>query len=170
MKQAQVSSNLDYLIQVGWVREVVKERSFKTGKGMELSREQFKYKISDVGINHLEAGTMFKRSHTANHINITNVRGVTVVGDGNIVNTEFTDLARCLEELDLAIAGSQDLSDEQKLEAAADLSTIRSRIAKKSPSREIIGVAWKTLARLADIATLAPIIAKVGTLLAGFNL
>jgi predicted transcriptional regulator len=49
LKQPEVSSNLDYLIQVGWVKEVVKERSFKTPRGMEISQEQTKYKISDVG-------------------------------------------------------------------------------------------------------------------------
>ena len=59
-KQNQVSSNLDYLIQVGWVREVIKERSFTTARGMDISQEQVKYKISDVGINHLEAGTLFR--------------------------------------------------------------------------------------------------------------
>jgi hypothetical protein len=81
LKQQEVSSNLDYLIQVGWVKDVVKERSFKTARGMELSQEQVKYKISDVGINHLEAGTVFKRADGAKSVNITNIRGVTVVGD-----------------------------------------------------------------------------------------
>src|SRR5438445_341606 len=42
LKQNQVASNLDYLIQVGWVKEVVKERSFKTAGGMELHPEQVK--------------------------------------------------------------------------------------------------------------------------------
>src|SRR5437764_9829863 len=42
MKQPEVASNLDYLVQVGWVRKVTKERSFKTGKGMEISAEQVK--------------------------------------------------------------------------------------------------------------------------------
>ena len=53
MKQSEVASNLDYLIQVGWVRPEVKTRSFVTGEGMVLPREQTKYKISEVGINHL---------------------------------------------------------------------------------------------------------------------
>ena len=65
MKQPEVASNLDYLVQVGWVREVTKERSFKTGKGMEISAEQVKYKISDIGINHLEAASVFKKPETA---------------------------------------------------------------------------------------------------------
>jgi hypothetical protein len=47
---------------------------------MEISAEQVKYKISDVGINHLEAGTVFKKPDKASGINITNIKGVTVVG------------------------------------------------------------------------------------------
>jgi len=80
MKQPEVASNLDYLIQVGWVRPEVKSRSFVTSRGMVLPREQTKYKISEVGINHLEAASMFKKPQAASHVNITNVQGVTVVG------------------------------------------------------------------------------------------
>ena len=116
-KQHEVSSNLDYLIQVGWVKEVVRERSFKTPKGMELSQEQIKYKISDVGINHLEAGTMFRRADSSKNVNITNIHGVMIVGDGNIVNTQFTDLSRALDDLDQAVSQSADLTDAQKLDA-----------------------------------------------------
>src|SRR5207244_6908967 len=74
MKQSEVASNLDYLIQVGWVRSEVKSRSFVTGRGMVLDREQTKYKISEVGINHLEAASMFKKPQAASHVNITNVQ------------------------------------------------------------------------------------------------
>ena len=166
-KQHEVSSNLDYLIQVGWVKEVVRERSFKTPKGMELSQEQIKYKISDVGINHLEAGTMFSRADSSKNVNITNIHGVTVVGDGNIVNTQFTDLSRALDELDRAISQVRDLTDIQKLDAAADLSTIRAQIAKQNPDKTIVTTAWKSLEGLATIATLAEAAHKVGELIAG---
>lgn len=128
MKQPEISSNLDYLVQVGWVKEVVKERSFKTAKGMEVSQEQIKYKISDVGINHLESGTSFRRPEASRHVNITNIQGVTVVGEGNVVNTQFGDLSRALDELDRAIDDSTKLSGEQKLDAGGDLSTIRTQI------------------------------------------
>lgn len=160
--QPEVSSNLDYLVQVGWVREVVKERSFKTGGGMELSREQVKYKISDVGINHLEAGTMFQKPEAAKHVNITNIQGVTVIGDGNVVNAEFTDLSRALGELDEAIAASKELTDEQKLDAGGDLSTIRTQIAKKNPNPSIIKTAWESLKGLATITSVSDAIAKIG--------
>lgn len=166
MKQNEVSSNLDYLIQVGWVREVIKERAFTTPGGMGLSREQVKYKISDVGINHLEAGTLFRKPESSSHVNITNVHGVTVVGDGNIVNTEFTDLSRALDELDKAISESNEVSDEQKLDAAGDLSTIRTQISKKHPNRNIMKTAWDSLKAIATVATVADAASKVGVLIA----
>jgi hypothetical protein len=165
MKQPEVSSNLDYLVQVGWVKEVVKERSFKTAKGMEVSQEQVKYKISDVGINHLESGTTFRRAEASRHVNITNIQGVTVVGEGNVVNTQFGDLARLLDELDNAIASSTRLSDEQKLDAAGDLSTIRTQISKKNPDRSIIKAAWASLEKVATVATVGDAVVKVGQLL-----
>src|SRR5437870_10634301 len=117
MPQEEVSSNLDYLVQVGWIREVVKERSFTTHRGMEMSQEQVKYKISDIGINHLQAGTMFKKPEVTSRVNITNIKGVTIVGDGNVVNTQYADLSRALDVLDKELGASDKLSDEQKLEA-----------------------------------------------------
>jgi len=165
MSQADVSSNLDYLIQVGWVREVVKQRSFMTKAGMAVSAEQAKYKISEVGINHLEAGTTFKKPQSGSQINITNVQGVTILGDGNIVNADFTDLSRALDELDRALGQSTILSDEQKLDAAGDLATIRTQIAKKNPSRTIIGAAWESLKALATVGGAIGAVEKVGALI-----
>jgi hypothetical protein len=166
MTQQEVSSNLDYLVQVGWVREVAKERSFTTPGGMEVGKEQIKYKISDVGINHLEAGTMFKKPDAASHVNITNIKGVTVVGDGNVVNTEFTELSRALDELDRELGRSRGLSDEQKLDAAADLSTIRAQIAKQNPSREIVRAVWHSLESVSTLSGVADAFTKVKHLLA----
>ena len=54
-----------------------------------MNAQQVKYKISDIGITHLEAGTVFGKPETANQVNLTNVQGVTVVGDGNVVNTQL---------------------------------------------------------------------------------
>ena len=167
LKQQQISSNLDYLVQVGWVREVVRERNFTTSSGMEVSQEQVKYKISDVGINHLEAGTIFKRPEGFSNINVTNVKGVTIIGNGNVVNTQFTDLDRALDELDKSIAKSTEMTDAQKLDAGGDLSTIRSQIAKQNPNKPVIEAAWESLKGLATIASLTGAAHKVGVLIAG---
>jgi hypothetical protein len=167
MTQPDVASNLDYLVQVGWVKEVTKERSFKTGRGMEISAEQVKYKISDIGINHLEAGTMFRKPETAGAINITNIKGVTVVGDGNVVNTQLTDLSRALDQLDKAIAASK-LTDEEKLDAAGDLATLRTQIAKQNPLKAVMQGAWNSLERVATVGGAAEAATRVGELIRGY--
>ena len=164
LKQSEVASNLDYLIQVGWVKPEVKSRSFITAGGMVLPREQTKYKISDVGINHLEAASMFKKPQAASHVNITNVQGVTVVGDGNLVNAKFTELASALGDLDQAIADSRQLTDEQKVDAAGDISAIRAQVAKKNPGPSAIRGAWEGLKALPVLGTAAEAVAKVGKL------
>lgn len=168
MSQADVSSNLDYLIQVSWVREVVKERSFTTPGGAEVSAAQSKYKISDVGINHMEKATVFKKTQAASQINITNIKGVTVLGDGNVVNAQFTDVSRALDELDDAISQSQTLTDEQRLDAAGDLSTIRTQIAKKNPDRTIIATAWSSLKAIATVGGVVGAVEKVSQVIGGF--
>jgi hypothetical protein len=168
MKPQEVSSNLDFLVQASWVCEVKKDRSITTKSGMELSQEQIKYKIHHTGITHMEAGTMFRKPESTSHINITNIQGVTVVGDGNIVNTGFTNLAKALDELDKAIGQSRELTDEQKLDAAGDLTTIRTQIAKKNPNRTVIAAAWESLKQVAPLATIASAAANVGQLIAKY--
>jgi hypothetical protein len=165
MKQPEVAGNLDYLIQVGWVRPEVKSRSFLTAGGMVLPREQIKYKISEVGINHLEAASMFKKPQAASQVNITNVQGVTVVGDGNVVNAKFTELSSAIDDLDQAIADSRQLTDEQKLDAAGDISAIRAQVAKKNPNPSVIRGAWEGLKALPVLANAADAVVRVGKLL-----
>jgi len=117
-----------------------------------MTQEQVKYKISDIGINHLQAGTMFKKPELTSRVNITNIKGVTIVGDGNIVNTQYADLSRAVDVLDKELGASDKLSDEQKLEAAADLSTIRAQLAKPHPGREIIRTVWRSLEAVSTLA------------------
>jgi hypothetical protein len=165
MKQPEVASNLDYLIQVGWVRPEVKSRSFVTPGGMVLPREQTKYKISELGINHLETASMFKKPESSSHVNITNFQGVTVVGDNNYVPSQLTELSGALDALDHAIAESQQLKEEQKLDAAGDIAAIRAQVAKKNPSHHAIGGAWEGIKALPVVGNAAEAIAKVGKLL-----
>jgi len=168
MRQQDVSANVDYLLESGWVREVIKDRSFKTAKGMEVSQEQVKFKITESGISRMEAGTVFQRPKSMSTVNITNIRGLTIVGDGNVVNSDFTDAARALSELDAAIAAATDLSPEQKVETAADVATIRTQVAKRSPSKEIIGAAWASLRFLATVNSVMTLYQRVAGLL-GFG-
>ena len=98
-KLQEVASNLDYLVQKGWVRETVDKRTFTTLRGTAQVTEKRTYKISDSGIDRLEAASTYRRAEAHPGINITNVRGVTIVGDGNVVNTTFAELVRVLWNL-----------------------------------------------------------------------
>jgi len=165
MKQQEVSSNLTYLIQSGWVRQETKSWVVPTKNGILVNSEQTKYQIPNLGINHLETATMFKASESGRTVNITNVQGVTVVGDGNVVNAQFTELSRAIDDLDSALARSQQLTDEQKLDAAGDLSTIRTQIGKKHPNPSIIRSAWECLKSLPLLGNAAEALTKVGNLI-----
>ena len=57
-------------------------------------------------------------------INITNIRGVAVVGDGNVVNTTFTDLSRVLTDMKQAVLNEPLLQDNQKLNVVADIDAL----------------------------------------------
>src|SRR5205807_5785742 len=106
------------------------------------------------------------RQDSFKNINITNVQGVTVVGEGNVVNTQFTDLSRALDELANAIAVSNELSDAQKLNASGDVATIRMQIAKQTPNKSIIESAWKSIQDIAAVATVAEAAHQVGVFIA----
>jgi hypothetical protein len=168
MKQQEVAHNLDYLIQVGWAAPVVKERDFTTPRGMKLSREQEKFKISDVGINHLESATLFSKPRAAGQINITTIQGVTIVGDGNVVKTELADLSLALEDLDASILDNEELTPDQKLDASADIATIRNQLAKSTPDKSIVQKAWDSIKMVGAIASLAKSFAAVVPIIEGF--
>jgi hypothetical protein len=146
LKQQDVAHNLDYLVQKGWVREVIEERSFTTARGTRQSSERITYKISDVGIDRLEAASTFRRSEIGS-INITNVHGVTVVGDGNIVSTTFTDLSRALSDARQIVLSQPELPESAKLDIVADIDTLQSQLQKPAPNRQVVGDVWEGLQR-----------------------
>jgi len=162
MKQAEVASNLDYLIHAGWVKPEIKARSFLTPGGMMVPREQTKYKISDVGINHLEAATVYKKPQAASQVNVTNIQGVTLVGsNGNVVNAKFTEFSSAIDDLDCAIGADNGLTDEQKLDAAGDISAFRAQMAKKNPKASVIRGAWEGIKELPVLGNAALAVTRV---------
>jgi len=66
---------------------------------------------------------------------------------------------------DQAIANSRQLTDEQKLDAAGDLSAIRAQVAKKNPNPSVIRGAWEGLKALPILGNAAEAIARFGKLL-----
>lgn len=169
IKQAEVNSNVDYLVQKGWVRRVVEERKYTTPGGTERSSQKISYKISDVGIDRLEAASTYQRAAALAGVNITNVHGVTVVGSGNVVNTEFTDLARLLDELEREVAGKETVDEADRLNALADLGTIQTQLSKPEPDVGIIQRAWSKVEAAAAVGGAVDLVRKIGALITGLG-
>ncbi len=163
-KQADVVSNLDYLLQKGWVKKEVERHTFTTKRGTMQHGESKKYKISDIGIDKLEGGSVYRREEAFSRINITNIHGVTVIGTGNIVNTELTELSRNLSALEKAVLSSQSLSEEEKLNTIADLETIQAQVSKPKPTGSVIRTIWTSIERVLQAAEFTELVVKLSAL------
>jgi DNA-binding transcriptional regulator PaaX len=68
IQRQNISKNIIYLEQTGYLKK-------------EKVEKILCYTISDKGVNHFEGASAFQKIHHTSSINITNIRGVTVVGD-----------------------------------------------------------------------------------------
>lgn len=161
---AQVVSNLDYLIQKRWVREETEKKTFTTPRGTTRVSESKKYKISDLGIDALEGGSIYNRENILSKIDVTNISGVVVIGNRNIVSAEYTDFSRALSELEEIVTESQRPSHEDKLSVIADLGTIQSQISKPKPNNGVIKTVWGGIKKILRGAEFISYLAKISEL------
>jgi len=169
LKEQEIVRNLDYLIQSSWVIIEKEETEFKTPRGFVKKQVKPYYKISDLGINYFAGPSEFQRvSKSFSGINITNVQGVTVIGEQNVVvNTQFLDLYRRLSLLSEAVRNSTQLSDKEKLEYVAEIETIKDQLAKPSPDKNILKLAWDKLKPLAMVSGIVSFFKQVAELIGG---
>lgn len=164
MDERQIAANLDYLIQTGWVHEITDSYQVAT-KGRVITTQTKTYKISDKGIDHFEGPSQFQKQDPFGGINITNVQGVTVLGDGNVVHTRYNDLYDSLNDLSGAIKHSHSYTDEEKLNLVSEIETIKSQLSKVAPDKGIVSRAWDKLTPLATVAGIANFVEKTWHLL-----
>ena len=145
---------------------VSEERSFTTPRGTTQSAEKVTYKISHHGIDLLQKASAFKRQVGHTGINITNVNGVTVIGDGNVVSANFTDLSRALSGIRDEIRSSDSMSDVQKLEVVADIDTLQAQLQKPKPSRAVVQALWSGIERVVTGAGFVELVSNVAPLIA----
>ena len=169
LKERDIVSNLDYLIQSGWVRVESEEKQIKTTRGFIKKDVKNYYKISDIGINYFEGSSEFQRPiKSFAGINVTNISGVTLIGDQNLaVNIQYLDLYKVLSLLSEAVRKSTQLSDTEKLNYVADVETIKDQLAKPEPDKNIIRSAWERLKELAKYADLLGFFNQVAGLIRG---
>jgi hypothetical protein len=156
-KQNQVSCNLDYLVQEKYVVENREPRSFRTRAGTVQNSEQITYKISSVGINRLEKASLYKAPALGGLVNISNVNGVVVVGDGNVVNSTYTEAANLLGDLRRFVAENDQMEEEHKISMLSDLDAMTMQMQKPKPDPKILNMLWtsaKTLATMNGAITL----------------
>lgn len=169
LTQQQVVSNLNYLIDRGWieVEEITKEVRPQGGSTTVPSTTSF-FKISAKGIDRIEGGSDFEpREQRYGDINVTATgANVITLGDGNIVNAQFDDLRIELNELKDQLVGSENLSDGQKLDAAVDIETIKDQLAKAEPDPVVTGALWTRIEQAAMLAGLGDAALSAGHLIA----
>jgi hypothetical protein len=161
LSQSQVMSNLTYLIDQGWVKTVDVEKTV-TVKGGTIPSTVTWYEIAAPGIDAFEETSEFQQVPRYEGINI-NATGSNIItlGDGNVVNAEFQELHHTLTELKTAIAKSDTLSEEQKLDMSVDIESIKDQLAKTKPDKTIIGHLWSGLEKAAAVAGLVEAVEKV---------
>jgi len=168
-KEHDIVSELDYLIEAGWVKVETEEYEFTTPKGFVRKQVKEYYKISDAGINYFEGPSEFQRvEKSISGIKVTNIQGVTVIGDSNlVVNTQYLDLFRRLSALSEVVRTSDQLTDEEKLNYIKDMDTIKDQLAKSSPDKDIVRLAWEKLKPLATVSGIVTFFKYVAEVIGG---
>ena len=165
LKQQQVMSNLTYLIDNGWVKTFDIKKTVTVRRGTVPSTTTF-YEITAKGIDRIEGGSQFEPRSRYAGITITATgSNIITLGDGNVLNSEYTDLHRAQGDLKEAVTSNSDLDASQKLSLAVDVESIRDQLAKPEPSRGVIRQLWNALEHLATIEGLAAAVTRAHILL-----
>jgi hypothetical protein len=161
LKQEDVISNLNYLMDRGWVNKTEVQKTVNVRGGTIPSTVTW-YQISARGTDKLEGGSQFEPEERYRGINITATgTNVITLGDGNVVNAKFSELREQLDELKADISSCSALEEKQKLDLTADIETVKDQLAKENPDKTIVAQLWSSIDRLASLAGLADAIHKV---------
>ena len=171
LESKEIVSNLEYLVQTGWITTEEEIYEVKTKRGIIPSKTTY-YKISDKGVNHFEGASKFQRAHVLAGIkNITNIQGVITIGDGNVVNVKYGELYQSLSLLQDEILKTDKLSDEEKLNLVSDIETIKTQLQKPEPDKAIISKVWNRIKafseKLKEVKPIMDAIIKIGMLIGG---
>lgn len=136
-----ISRNLEYLVKSKHIEHITKYEPSPHDTNIKL--EKHSYEISIEGINKIEGKSKYM-SNQYSGINISNVGGVVVLGDENIVSQNYQELTPLLSELSEAIR-NEEIPDTDKLNLIADIETIRQQIKKPTPNKGILSSAWESI-------------------------
>jgi hypothetical protein len=166
LSQQEVMSNLTYLIDNGWVKTFEIGKTVNVPGGTVPSATTF-YEITAKGIDRIEGGSQFEPKERYPGININAIgQNVVSLGDGNILNVNYSELRDYLDDLKESILSGPSLSDAEKLDYAVDVESIKDQLAKPQPNKNIVQQIWNGLeGNLSKIAGIAEAIGKVSPLI-----
>ena len=170
LSQTEVVSNLNYLISQGWIEEEQIQKSVPLPSGTIIPQTTPFYKITAAGIDKIDGPGEFTMDKFKGIKIEATGQNIITVGDGNQVNAEYEDAAGSLIDLKQTLLEEDSLSEEQKLDAVADIDSIESQLAKAEPNRTVIQGAWEGVKKLDTVLGLTEKVAKVAGLLAPFLL
>ena len=138
-------SNLTYSIDNGWIKTVNIDKTVKVKGGTIPQRTTF-YEITAKGIDKIEGGSQFEPKERYSGINITaSGNNIINLGDGNVVNAQYANLHRALEELKDAISNSNELTNIENIDLLVDAESIKEQSAKSQLNKIIISQLWNSL-------------------------
>lgn len=165
LKQQSVISNLTYLIDRGWVNKYEVQKTVNVPGGTIPSTVIW-YQISALGIDKIEGGSEFEPKDRYPGINV-HATGTNVItlGDGNVVNAQFSELREQLDNLKSQITSSPVLAEKQKLDIAVDIESMKDQLAKECPDKTILSHLWSGVNRVAAVAGVVDAAQKVWPLI-----
>src|SRR5260370_9482913 len=138
LTQSQVISSLNYLIDRKWINTIDVEKTVIVKGGTMLSKVTW-YKISALGVEKIEGGSVFEPKDKYPGINITATgSNIITLGDGNVVNAKFSDLHSHLAHLQSLVAASNALNESQKLDVSAAIESMKHQLAKDHPNGNVV--------------------------------
>jgi hypothetical protein len=165
LTRQSVISNLTYLIDRGWVKKHEVQKTVTVSGGTIPSTVTW-YEISALGIDKIEGGSEFEPKDRYPGINV-NATGTNVItlGDGNVVNAQFSQLRERLDDLKSQIASSQALSEKEKFDVTVDIDSIENQLAKETPDTTTVARLWSGIDRVAKLAGMVDAVEKVWPLI-----
>ncbi len=165
LKPAEITRNLDYLVQNEWVVKDAKPITIVRNK-TPISSEQVTYRVSSRGIDFFQGESQFQAPGSFYGINIVqNAPGVIQVGSFNYVDGRFRELYLELDSLARTALLSENISDEEKWLALADVKTMQAQLMKKEPDPSILRKAWSRIDNLRRVGAFALLVEKAWRLL-----
>lgn len=168
LKQKDVVANLNYLMSQGWIEEEQIQKSVPLPSGTIIPQATSYYKITAVGIDKIEGPGEFTMDKFKGIKIEATGQNIITVGDGNQVNAQYEDAASSLIDLKQTLLGTDSLTEEQKLDAVADIDSIESQLAKAEPNQTAIQGAWEGVKKLDTVLGLTEKVGKVAGFLAPF--